>query len=91
MRRLVALAKSYSIPVRRVFCTLCRHTFALLPSFVSKFHRYAKEVITKALRWLKTRTYETVADLLSNGSLSREDHDLAPLTLYFWRRKFGQM
>jgi hypothetical protein len=91
VRRLIALAKTYSVPVRRLFCTLCHHTFALLPPFISKFHRYAKEVIGTALHWLKTRTYEAVADLLSNGYLAREDRDLAPLTLYFWRRKFGQM
>jgi len=71
-------------------CTLCRHTFALLPPFILKFHRYAKEVIGTALHWLMTHTYDAVADLLSNGSLSRENHVLAPLTLYFWRRKFGQ-
>jgi hypothetical protein len=88
VRSLVALTATYSIPVRRLFCTFCRHTFALLPSFLVKFHRYAKEVIMTALHWLRTRTREAVADLLSNGSLSREDHELAPLTLYLWRRKF---
>jgi hypothetical protein len=91
MRCLIGVAKTYSIPIRRLFCTLCRHTFAFLPSFIAKFHRYAKEVIGTALRWLKTHTYDTVADLLSNGFLAREDHDLAPLTLYFWYRKFSQM
>jgi hypothetical protein len=90
-RRLIAIAKTYSVPIRRLYCTLCRHTFALLPPFVLKFHRYAKEIIQSALHWLKTRTYEAVADLLSNGCLAREDQDLAPLSLYFWQRKFGPM
>ena len=90
-RGLIALAKTYTVPIRRLLCALCGHTFALLPSFIAKFHRYAKEVIAAALHWLKTHTYEAVADLLSNGPLAREDQDLAPLTLYFWRRQFGRM
>ena len=88
VRSLIALAATYSIPVRRLFCTLCRHTFALLPSFLIKFHRYAKEVITTALHWLRTRTIEAVAELLTNHLMAGKEHNLATVTLHLWRRKF---
>jgi len=90
VRQLIALANTYSVPIRRLLCSRCRHTFALLPSFIAKFHRYAKEIIQRALDWLKTLTFDVVADRLSNDCLARENHSLAPLTLYLWRRKFGR-
>ena len=89
VRRLIALAKTHSVPIRRLFCTLCGHTFALLPSFIAKFHRYAKDVIRTALAWLKILTYDAVAERLANDHLAREDRGVATLTVYFWRRKFG--
>jgi len=87
-RGLIALAKTYSVPIRRLFCSLCRHTFAFLPSFIVKFHRYAREVIRTATAWLGTHTFEAVAERLDN---LRNEHEsrLATLTLYFWRRKFA--
>jgi hypothetical protein len=88
VRSLITLAKTYSVPVRRLFCTRCRHTFALLPSFFIKFHRYAKEVITTALHWLSTRTIEAVVELLANHLMTGQEHNLATVTLYHWRRKF---
>lgn len=81
------MAQTYFISVRRIFCALCRHTFVLLPSFVKKFHRYAKETIRVALRLLKTHTYEAVASMFKKPDPSQPC--LAPLTLYFWRRKFA--
>jgi hypothetical protein len=90
VRRLITLVNTYSLPIRRLFCSRCRHTFALIPSFIVKFHRYAKEIIQRAFNWLKTLTFDAVAERLSNDCLARENHNLAPLTLYLWRRKFGQ-
>ena len=88
VRDLIAPAKTYSVPIRRLFCTLCRHTFAFLPFFICKFHRYAKEIITTALHWLKTLTYEATVDLLVNRIMSGREHNLATVTLHLWRHKF---
>jgi hypothetical protein len=88
VRSLIALATTYSIPVRRLFCTLCRHTFALLPSFLIKFHRYAKEVIVTALHWLRTRTKEAVVEIMANHLMAGPERNLATVTLHLWRRKF---
>jgi hypothetical protein len=85
LRRLITMTAVYSIPIRRLFCALCRHTFALIPPFVEKFHHYAKEVIRRALRMLKSRTYEAVAGMF----VGQEDHRMAILSLHFWRRKFA--
>lgn len=87
-RSLIAFTKTYSVPILRLFCTHCRHTFALLPSFIVKFHRYAKEVIRTAIAWLKSHTFEAVAERLGNLR-SERDGRLAILTLYLWRLKFA--
>lgn len=85
MRTLITLAQTYSLPIKRLLCAFCRRTFALLPVFVQKFHRYAKELIRRALRLLKSRTYEAVADWF----VEEGPRYVAVLTLYFWRRKFA--
>lgn len=86
VRQLIAIATTYSLLIQRISCDNCGQTTGLLPDFVLKFHRYAKEVITLALRKLKTHTYESVAELLI--SLTQRDN-LATLTLYFWRKKLA--
>jgi hypothetical protein len=90
VRHLIALAKTYSVPIRRLFCAGCRHTFALLPPFMRKFHRYAAEVITIALRWIQNHPIEKVAEVLTNRFMARQGRNVAPLTLYFWRRTFAK-
>lgn len=84
-RTLITLAKTYILPIKRLFCALCRHTFALLPDFALKFHRYAVETIRFALKQLGWCTYEQVAEMF----VGQDDRCLAPLTLHFWRRKFA--
>jgi len=85
MRELVTLIRTFTLPVRRLFCSSCGHTFALLPIFVVKFCRYARPVIRHALTMLTGRTYEAVAGLFT----ARVDPGLAIQTLYSWRRRFG--
>ena len=85
LRSVISLAQTWIIPVKRLYCRLCRHTFALLPSFVVKFHRYARATIAFVLRALRARTFEAVADLF----MERGQREVAPLTFYFWRRKFA--
>lgn len=84
LRTLITLAQTHILPVKRVLCAFCRHTFAHLPVFVVKFHRYAKGLIRQALRLLKARTYEAVADWF----VEQGQRYVAVLTLHFWRRKF---
>ena len=88
-RRLITLTKIHSLPIHRLFCTLCRHTFALIPPFVVKSYHYAKEIISTTLVRLKSHTYHTVSEFIANGLAEQKDRGLAPLTLYFWRRKFA--
>ena len=84
-RSLITLKRKWTIPIKRLYCRLCDHTFALLPAFVMKFHRYACQTIRSAVRRLRSQTYDAVADwLMQVGSL-----EVATLTLYFWRRKFA--
>jgi len=86
-RSLITLTQTVLIPIKRLLCVLCGHTFALLPEFVAKWHRYAREVITAALRQLKRRTYDAVANWL----MEKAQLDVATLTLYFWRKKFADL
>lgn len=82
-RSLICFHEMVFLPIRRVLCSACRKTFASLPDFVLKFHRYAKAVIHFALRRLTRRSYNAVADLL----MDRCHRDVATLTLYLWRRR----
>lgn len=84
-RSLITLARTLTIPIKRLYCRLCQHTFALLPSFVVKFHRYARAAIMTALLALRSRTFEAVADLF----MEQGGHYVSPLTFYFWRHKFS--
>ena len=84
-RTLITIAKTYILPVNRLFCVLCRRTFVLLPDFVQKFHHYAVETIRFAVKKLKACTYEQVSGMF----MGQDDHRISPLTLYFWRRKFS--
>lgn len=84
-RSLIALGKKYSLPIKRLYCTLCEKTFALLPPFVAKWHRYAVEVIHFAVKALKNLTFAEVAERL----MDEYKHYVAIETLYLWRAKFA--
>jgi hypothetical protein len=85
-RSLITMAGTYTLPIKRVFCHFCGHTFGLLPDFVLKFYHYAGETILCAVRMLKSHTFEAVA---GKFIVERKNRCLAILTLYFWRRKFA--
>lgn len=86
VRGLVTMTAAYSLPVRRLFCAFCRCTFALLPAFVLKFHHYAKESIRRAVRMLRSGTYESVAGEFQVSA----ERCISILTLRLWRRRFAQ-
>ena len=84
-RKLITLTGIYEVPIRRLYCHHCKHTFALLPEFIEKFYRYAKDVIFFAVKELKKHTYDHVAgELPNNISLN-----IAINTLSNWNRKFA--
>jgi len=83
-RTLITFQEILTIPVRRVSCTACHHTFALLPPFVAKFHRYARPLIRSAVHRLEHLSYNAVADWF----MERCQRSIATLTLYLWRRRF---
>lgn len=85
LRSLIALGKKYFLPIKRLYCTLCEQTFALLPPFVAKWHRYAVEVIDFAINALKSTTFGRVAEQL----MEEYQHYVAIETLYLWRIKFA--
>lgn len=86
VRSLLTMARTYTLPVKRVFCRSCGHTFGLLPDFVLKFYHYARETVLYAVRMLGSYTFEAVA---GKFVAERKNRCLAALTLYFWRRKFA--
>jgi len=65
-------------------CPLCNHTFAFLPEFVKKFHRYAKDFIAFALEKLKKFHFSEVIAKLDKFM---ENPDISPITLYKWKNK----
>lgn len=81
----MTMTAAHTLPIRRLFCAFCRHTFALLPSFVVKFHRYARESIRRALRLLGSHTYEAVAGMFAG----QVENCIAIMTLHLWRRRFS--
>ncbi len=85
-RSLITLAKTYTLLIKRVSCRFCNHTFGLLPDFVLKFYHYAGETILYAVQMLRSHTFEAVA---GKFIMERKNRCLAPLTLYYWRRKFA--
>lgn len=79
----------YKIPIKRLFCPLCGHTFTLIPEFIKKFYRYSKNIIKVAVKELKKKKaiIYKVADKLAKYM---EAVDVYPefSTLYRWRKKF---
>lgn len=83
-RKLITLNGTYELPIRRLYCTHCKHTFALLPKFIEKFYRYGKDIIIFAVKELKKHTYDHVAgELLNKISI-----EIAMNTFSKWNRKF---
>lgn len=80
-RSLMTMTQTYTLPIRRIFCAFCCHTFSCIPKFVMKFRRYAKDIILLAVSLLRSHSYESVADKFA----IQGKRCLAILTLYFWR------
>jgi len=72
-------------------CPLCKHTFAFLPEFVKKFHRYAKDFIAFALEKLGKLDVAGVMDKIAGWfyHLPQEREVYISIsTLYNWKKKF---
>ena len=85
IRKLITLTGIYYLPIRRLYCRHCKHTFALLPEFIEKFYRYGKDVVFFAVKELKKYTYDHVAGKL----LHKISIEIAMNTFSKWNRKFA--
>lgn len=84
IRKLITLCGIYEIPIKRLYCPFCKQAFALIPGFIKKFHRYARDVIDFALDKLKKFSRDKVADKF----MDRYSLYVSTLTLYNWKKKF---
>lgn len=84
MRNVIALCGTYYLPIKRLKCPSCGHTFALLPGFIEKFHGSSRDVIAFVLRKLKRFSYKEVADEL----VEKSEILIGVLTLYNWKKRF---
>jgi len=88
LRKLVTVCGKYEIPIKRLYCPLCKHTFALIPAFIEKFHCYGKDIIMFAVREFKKKTnIEKIANKLA-VLMEAVDLYIEIPTLYRWRKKF---
>ena len=88
-REVILLCGIYRIPIKRIFCRLCKHTFAMIPVFIEKYHRYGKEIIELALKEFKRykAEIEKISDILADLMVSA-DRYMETSTLYRWKKKF---
>lgn len=89
MRKLITLLKIHDkIPIKRLYCPLCKHTFALIPGFIKKFCRYGKDVIICVVKEFKKKIKcSEVADKLAS-LMKAVDIYIEISTLYRWKKKF---
>ena len=88
IRELITSCRVYDkIPIRRLFCPLCKHTFALIPEFIEKFCRYGKDIIIFVVKEIKKRTgIAKIADKLARF-MEAVDIYIDISTLYRWKEK----
>ena len=92
IREIITLFGVCQLPIKRLLCPLCKHTFAFLPEFVKKFQRYGKDVIAFALEKLKKLDFDKVIkkiDDLFFYSMPENEIYISINTLYNWKKKFN--
>ena len=89
IREIVTLSGIHRIPIKRIFCPLCRHTFGLIPGFIEKFHKYGRDVITAAVKLFKRykARIKEIAERMSE-LMTEADRYMETSTLYRWKNKF---
>ena len=92
VRKLITLFKKYDrIPIKRLYCPLCKHTFAFIPVFIKKFCRYGIDVIASAIRKFKKKVKcFAVLDRLA-GMMTAVDVYIEISTLYRWKKKYSNI
>lgn len=92
IRKLITLFKEYDrLPIKRLYCPLCKHTFALIPSFIKKFCRYGIDVIASAIKEFKKKIKRLeVLDRLA-GMTEAVDKYIELSTLYRWKKKYSDI
>jgi transposase-like protein len=83
-RKLVTLGRIYQIPIKRLLCTVCNHTFSLLPEFVRKYCRYGADIISLVVREIRKQlSVSQILDRLGSFEIYLEYP-----TVYRWKKKF---
>jgi hypothetical protein len=83
-RKLITLGGVYQIPVKRLLCTVCNHTFCLLPEFVRKYCRYGADIISLVMREIGNQhSISQILDRLGSFEIYPEYP-----TVYRWKKKF---
>ena len=92
IRTLITLFQKYDrFPIKRLFCPLCEHTFALIPAFIRKFCRYGIDVIASAIREFRKKIKRLkVLDRLA-GMMAAVDTYIELTTLYRWKKKYSDI
>jgi hypothetical protein len=88
MRNLITFIKTFiDIPIRRVRCNACGHTFCVLPEFIVKFCRYGKDIIVYTIKELKRRVHyeEVVGKIILRCT---EQINISVHTIILWKRKY---
>ena len=90
IRTLITLFKKYDrLPIKRLYCPLCKHTFALIPAFIRKFCRYGIDVIASAIREFRKKLEGLeVLDRLSDMMVAVDTY-IELTTLYRWKKKYS--
>ena len=87
-RNIITFCGLFKIPIRRLYCCSCKHTFALLPNFIEKFRHYSSDVIKFALEKLKKLTYDKVANILIQLIPVDSIVNFSVITLYLWKKQY---
>ena len=92
IRKLITLFKKYDrFPIKRLYCPLCKHTFAFIPVFIKKFCHYGLDVIAIAIREFRKKIEGLkVLDRLA-GLMVAVDTYIELTTLYRWKKKYSDI
>lgn len=92
IRKLITLFKKYEqIPIKRLYCPLCKHTFALMPEFIKKYCRYGIDVITSAIKEFKKKIERSEVLNRLASMMGAVNVYIELSTLYRWEKKYSNI
>lgn len=89
-RTIISLCGTYVIPIKRLYCNSCKHTFALIPEFIEKFKHYGRDIIKFVINKLKSGKHaiEEVAGELEQLLPVEISDKFSILTIYNWKKQY---